>query len=184
MEDLVKLEKAREILLKIANGIDPVTGVHIDEDSFLNDPRIIRCFYFVSEILENVAKGVYSANREKLTEFVITPEQKQMVKLPEHKIGVNEFTKCVNSCLDPNKSKRLTGVELNKKLKALGILSEEKLESGKTRTTVNENSADFGFEAERKNYNGNEYEMVVINDKGKQYLLENIESIMATQTER
>ena len=184
MNEIDKIEKAKAILLKIAKGINPVTGEQIEEDSFLNDPRIIRCFYFVSEILDNVTKGVYSSSKEKMTQFVITPEQKQMVKFPENKIGVNEFSKCISLCLDPSKSKRLTGVELNKKLKALGILGEEKLESGKTRTILNENSATFGFETERKVYNGNEYDMVVINDKGKQYLLDNIESIMAANTEK
>lgn len=67
---------------------------------------------------------------------------------------------------------------MNKKLKILGILSEEKLESGKTRTIINENSINFGFETDKKTYNGSEYDMVAMNDKGKKYLLDNIESIM------
>jgi hypothetical protein len=77
-------------------------------------------------------------------------------------------------------SKRLTGVELNKQLKKIGVLSEEATPNGKTRTVVNDNSINFGFESVKKEYNGNEYDMVVINNKGKKYLLDELETIMAS----
>ena len=176
MNEQQKIEKAKEILEKIAKGVDPLTGEQIEGESFLNDPRMIRCFYFVAEVLDNVNKGVYSSRRG--GKFVITEEQKKMVEFPAENIGVNEFSKRINACIDPAVSKNLTGTELNKKLKKLGILSEEQYGEGKTRTTTNDRSAEFGFELEPKSYNGVEYNMVVINDIGKKYLLENIEQIM------
>ena len=175
--EVEKIDKSIAVLEKIARGMDPVTGEIIRENSFLNDPQIIRCFYFVTEVLKNVSKGAYS--NHKPTEFIITEEQKKRVEFPQEKIGVNEFSKRINECLDLCFSKKLTGVELNRRLKKLGILSEEKAENGKTRTTVNDNSGEYGFEIEKRVYNGVEYEAVVINDSGKKYLLDNIESIMA-----
>ena len=105
-------------------------------------------------------------------------EEKKQVSFPEGKIGVNEFSKQVNLCIDLTKSKKLTGVELNKGLKKIGILSEKTMESGKTRTITNETSANYGFEMEKRNFNGVEYEMVLMNDNGKKYLLQNIDTIM------
>lgn len=177
-----KIEKAKIILQKIAKGINPITGEQIEENSFLNDARIIRCFYFVAEVLDNVKNGVYSSTKNKLKKFVITPEQKEKVEFPPNKIGVNEFSRCINASIDLSISKKLTGVELNNKLKKLGILSEETAEKGKTRTVINENSINYGFESERRIYNGVEYDMVVINDKGKKYLLDNIESIIGEES--
>lgn len=173
-----KIEKAKMVLYKIANGVNPLNGEQIEKGSFLDDGKIIRCFYFVTEILDNVINGVYSSSRTGQTNFYITAEQKKRVEFPQGKIGVNEFSKCINSCIDLSRSKRLTGTELNKRLKKMGILSEEGMGDGKTRTVVNGKSAEYGFETERKSYNGIEYDKVVINDKGKKYLLENIESIM------
>lgn len=173
-----KIEKAKIILEKIAKGVDPLTGEQIEGDSFLNDPRMIRCFYFVAEVLDNVNKGVYSSRGNNSSKFFITEEQKRMVEFPPEKIGVNEFSKRINACIDPAVSKKLTGTELNKKLKKLGILSEEQYGNGKTRATTNDRSAEYGFELEKKSYSGVEYNMVVINDIGKKYLLENIEQIM------
>jgi hypothetical protein len=178
VNDVEKLEKARNVLLKIAKGIDPLTGEVIAADSFLNDPRIIRCFYYVAEVLEGVRNGAYAKPAGRAAEFVITPEQKSQIVLPEGKIGVNEFSKRVNACIDPSLSKNLSGVELNKRLKAMGILGEQPAGTGKTRTVTNETSAQYGFELEKRSYNGVEYEMVVINDRGKQFLLDNLETIM------
>lgn len=176
-----KIEKTRTVMLKLAKGINPVTGEMVEKDNFLNDPKIVRSFYYASEIMDNVVKGVYGPSGSRLYEFVITPEQKAGIRLPEGNIGVNEFSRCVNACIDLSKSKRLTGVELNKKLKTLGVLGEEETAEGRKRTIVNDNSSGFGFDMEKRTYNGVEYDMVVMNDNGKSYLIENLESIMSTK---
>lgn len=172
-----KIEKAKEI--RMANGVDPLTGEVLGEDSFLNNPKIIRCFYYITEVLDNVMNNAYSYG-VKLAHFIITPEQISKVALPEGKIGVNEFSKQVNMCIDLSVSKKLTGVELNKRLKKMGVLSEElNPATGKARTITNGNSHIYGFETLKRDYNGVEYDAIVINDKGKKYLLENIETIMS-----
>ena len=44
---------------------------------------------------------------------------------------------------------------------------------------TNSKSKDYGFETVTKSFNGNEYDMVVMNDTGKRYLLEHLEEIMS-----
>jgi hypothetical protein len=179
VSELEKMEKAKAVLMKIAKGVDPLTGEQIKEDSFLNNPKIIRCFYFVTEILDNVINAAYSKS-SKSTCFIITPEQKSRVTFPEGKIGVNEFSRYVNMCIDLNVSKRLTGVEINRRLKKMGVLSEKvNPATGKMRTITNDSSINYGFETLKKSFNGVEYDMVVMNDEGKKYLLDNIEDIMS-----
>ncbi len=183
--DVEKVENAKTVLTKIAKGVNPVTGGMIDKESFLNDSRMVRCFYFMTEVLDKVMKEMYyNRNREKLEKFIITPEQKSRVVFPEGKIGVNEFSKCINSQLDITKSKKLTGVDLNKRLKKMGVLSEENGDDGKFHTIVNQNSVKYGFETEKRSYNGVEYDKVIINETGKKYLLENLEKIMEVQLEK
>jgi hypothetical protein len=103
-----------------------------------------------------------------------------MVVLPDGLIGVTEFSKQVNMCIDQTRSKKLTAVEINKRLREMGILGEEvNPATGKTRTVTNSKSKDYGFETVTKSFNGNEYDMVVMNDTGKRYLLEHLEEIMS-----
>jgi hypothetical protein len=177
--DLEKMEKTKTVLETLVNGINPLTGVKIEKASFVNDGQVTRFLGYGVELLHNLICHQYS-RQNKVEEFVITPEEKQQVKLPVGKIGVNEFSRCVNLCIDPLKSKMLTGVELNRKLKKLKLLGEESTAEGKTRTILNGNSEQYGFESERRTFRGSEYEMIVINDIGKKYLIDNLESIMAT----
>ncbi|MCX7884137.1 MAG: hypothetical protein N2448_03795 [Caloramator sp.] len=175
-----KLIKTKEIILKMANGINPVDNQPIDEENFMNDPRMIRCMFYVANSLEKLI------NDEKIvvsrpSEFIITPEQKSMVKFPDEKIGVNEFSRCINSVIDRTKSKCLTGVELNKNLKKIGILSEKENEHGRKTTVTNEKFFEYGFETIRASFNGKEYDKVVINNKGKKFLLDNLKKIMSRQ---
>jgi hypothetical protein len=175
IKDIEKIEKARLIIQKIADGTNPINGQPVEADSFLHDSRIIRCFYFISEVLEAVVKGTYS--NKKINDFVITDEQKNKVVFTEGNIGVNEAARCINLQLNPLMSKKVTGAQLNKGLKRLGILSEA-VEDGKKRTVTNEISKDYGFFSEKRSYDGREYDMVLINNEGKKYILDNIEKIM------
>lgn len=178
MSEKSQVQKAKEILSRIIIGVDPVSGEVIARDSFLNDPDIIRCLYFITGILDGLLNGVYSKRSN--TPFQITAEQKREITLPEGKIGVNEFARCVNSVLDIC-DKKLTGTELNKRLKQMNILSENKGIDGKKNTVINDSSYLYGFDLERRSFNGREYDQVMINDSGKKYLMENLERIMGVK---
>ena len=63
----------------------------------------------------------------------------------------------------------------------MNILGETVNSEGIAVTTINEHSNKYGFELEHKVFNNREYDMVVMNDTGKQYLLENLETIMGVE---
>ncbi|MEN6350081.1 MAG: hypothetical protein ABFD08_11875 [Syntrophomonas sp.] len=173
-----KIIKAKEILNKIANGFNPVNGAPIDADCFLQDPRIIRCLFFVQQVLNEVVEGSINRNSRKIDRFVITAEEKSQVQFPQENIGVNQFARCINSVIDLNRSRKISGVEINRQLKKMGILAEEQLDDGKKRTAINENSCKYGIVTEKRSYNGNEYDMVCFNDIGKKFLLDDLEKIL------
>ncbi|MCX7747455.1 MAG: hypothetical protein N2645_11300 [Clostridia bacterium] len=173
-EDYVKMAKAKNVLLKIVEGINPVNGNPIENADFLKDQRIQRCMIYVAEVLGRAIRDRKYDTRA----FVITEEQKMKISLPEGKIGITQFVKSVNTFVDLTISKKLTAVNLNRQLKKLGILDEVITEKGKTRTYVNENSYQYGIEVETKTFEDRSYEMIVFNEAGKKYLLENLEMIM------
>jgi hypothetical protein len=175
-----KLLKAGEVLNKIANGMNPLTGESIVQESFLQDPKIVRCLFYTKDILQKLAEGGFQPGHRP-PGFAITPEEKNRVELPPGKVGINEFARCVNQVIDNNRSIKLTGVELNKRLKKMGILTELPGQNGKTRTTVNAKSKDYGIELEKRSFQGNEYEMVLFTEKGKKFLLDNLEKIMKAE---
>lgn len=178
-QDLERLIKAREVLTKIADGVNPMSGEPINEKDFIHDPRMIRHFFYIAEVMNDVIRYRAANHMKKLTDFIIAEDEKKRVMLPESKIGVTEFAKRINFVLDPYKSKKLTGADLNRQLKKMGILSEVDGEDGKPRTITNDKSGEYGIETEKRSYNGREYDMIVFNDQGKRFLLDNLEKIMA-----
>lgn len=74
--DAEKLKKAKAVLQKMGQGINPVDGTPIESDSFLHDPRIIRCLFFVSEVLDlAIDSKSQTSNRGQV--FAITAAEKE-----------------------------------------------------------------------------------------------------------
>lgn len=57
IDESTKLERAIHVIKSLTDGNDPFTGEPYEENSLMNDPRMIRCFYFVIEILEKYKAG-------------------------------------------------------------------------------------------------------------------------------
>lgn len=54
MTELETMQRAKMYLDKLAQGIDPISGQEIPNDSVLNNVRLARCFFYVSGILDQV----------------------------------------------------------------------------------------------------------------------------------
>ena len=54
MTEIDKLKRAQFIIEKLANGIDPITEKLVPEDDTVNNVKISRCFFYVSDILKDL----------------------------------------------------------------------------------------------------------------------------------
>ena len=54
MTELEIMQRAKMYMDKLAQGIDPISGQEIPNDSVLNNVRLVRCFFYVSRILDQV----------------------------------------------------------------------------------------------------------------------------------
>ncbi len=62
-----KLEIAIKYMERIADGCNPVNNTPLEEDNVLNNPNVIRCMYFIKEVLEEVRNnnGIISGKTER-----------------------------------------------------------------------------------------------------------------------
>lgn len=56
MEEREKLAAAKKYLDDLANGVDPLTGRILPEDSGVNNVRVSRCLFYVSSVLGKSSK--------------------------------------------------------------------------------------------------------------------------------
>lgn len=54
MTELETMQRAKMYMDKLAQGINPISGEEIENDSVLNNVRMARCFFYVSGILDKV----------------------------------------------------------------------------------------------------------------------------------
>ena len=52
MEEIEILKHAQSYIERLANGENPLDGSAINDDSVLNNVRIVRCLYYVNDILK------------------------------------------------------------------------------------------------------------------------------------
>ncbi len=55
--DMKKLETAIIYLQRIVEGNNPINNMPADEGSVLNNPNVIRCMFFVKDVLEEVKRN-------------------------------------------------------------------------------------------------------------------------------
>ena len=76
MTELETMRRAKMYLDKLAQGIDPITNQEVPDDSVLNNVRLARCFFYVSDVLSKVIEnGGVIGGKPKLQAFTICPDQ-------------------------------------------------------------------------------------------------------------
>ena len=57
MTELETLERAKIYMEKLANGINPIDGSVIPDEDVVNNVRLSRCFFYVSDVLRQVIEN-------------------------------------------------------------------------------------------------------------------------------
>ena len=76
MTDLETIARAKMYIDKLANGINPLDDTAIEENDVVNNVKISRCLFFVSDTLQKVIEnGGITIQKIKKAEFNITAEE-------------------------------------------------------------------------------------------------------------
>ena len=57
MTELEIMQHAKDYVDKLAQGIDPLTGQEVPENDVINNVRISRCLFYVSDVLRQVIEN-------------------------------------------------------------------------------------------------------------------------------
>ena len=63
MNELETMRRAQQYIEQLAQGIDPLTGQEMSEDAVLNQPRLVRCFFYVAGVLKENADRLERSDR-------------------------------------------------------------------------------------------------------------------------
>ena len=106
MTELETMQRAKMYLDKLAQGIDPISGQEIPNDSVLNNVRLARCFFYVSGILDQVIANdgrVISGEKN----FYITQEEISRLQPSQEALRITQFADRITDGVHDPARKRL-----------------------------------------------------------------------------
>ncbi|HOP11091.1 MAG TPA: hypothetical protein PK629_06345 [Oscillospiraceae bacterium] len=194
MTELEKLQRAKLYMDKLAEGVDPVTDTEMPDDCILNQVRLSRCFFYVSDVLRRVIENDGAepenphraekegaaekpAQRPAVADFELTPEQRKAFIFSDDAASVSNLVAALNALIDPEHMKKLTNIAVTDWLLEAGFL--EKVESdGKSHRLPTEQGERIGLSTMSRRGQNGEYTMVLYNKEAQRFILDNLEAIM------
>lgn len=182
MTELETMQRAKTYLDKLAQGIDPITNQEIPEDSTLNNLRLARCFFYVSDVLEQViANGGVIGGKSKLQAFSITMEQLAKVQISQEPIRVTQLVDRISAAADNTQMKKLRTTVITDWLVEKGFLEKQLGADGKSIRIPTRNGLMIGLSAQTRQGQYGEYQAVFYNVEAQRFILDNFADILQAQ---
>lgn len=176
MIDKDKALIAKEWILKLANGINPLDDSQIKDDDIVNNVHISRCLFFTAEIIDSSIQKNDRKEKENKLEFNISSVDLSKVYISE-KTGISNFTKEINKFV-PDNMKALNYTKILGWLLSNGYLEEvAKEDGGKTKLPTEAGRA-IGISTEMRDSSHGQFLYVVYNANAQRFILDNLYSII------
>ncbi len=127
MTELEKMIRAETYIRKMADGINPITDEYAPDNDIINNVRISRCLFYVSDILKQVINNngeiirTSSQNSEK-KEFYITDEQRISLTPFNFNVILKTLVEKINDITQENTCKRFAAKWITEYLLSIGLL--------------------------------------------------------------
>lgn len=178
MIDMEKIITAKVWIEKLANGINPLNDELVKDDDLINNVHISRCLFYVAELLGEI-KVKKTAERRGGKTFYLSSKDAANIQISTPN-GIANFVRLVNGNI-PTDMKQLPVSQVIKWLRNEGLLQEVSKEDGHKTNLPTEKGNRLGIITEiQKNADGLEYQRVIYSIGAQRFLLNNIESIVAS----
>ncbi|MDO4474905.1 MAG: hypothetical protein Q4B75_09685 [Eubacteriales bacterium] len=180
MTELETLERARMYMEKLANGINPIDGSVIPDEDIVNNVRLSRCFFYVSDVLRQVIEngGVTPQKKIKKEPFSLTVEQREAFDFSAVPIPISEISKRINMLSTNENMSTLSYAAIRDWLMSLGMLEHALDGNGKNVVHPTPQGESIGIALEARNGANGPYYVVVYNLAAQHFILDNLDAII------
>lgn len=185
MEEIEKIKYAKTFIDKLADGINPLDDSPLAEYDIVNNVRLSRCFFYVSEILGKVidnggfSKNKYLNKSSPKKPFYITPDQLKLFKYSIEPIPLSTITSMLNSLVDTSKYKKITYKLVAEYLVSINILALQPNSTGKFQKVVTQKGKELGLFVDKRKSIYQEYDVILYNMQAQKFIIENIDKIIS-----
>lgn len=178
--DLTKLDTAILYIQRIAQGYNPVTNEEADGDSVLNNPNVIRCMYFVKDVLEEVKRGdAKTGTTRSRTKKAAFPFEILNEFHYQEDTSISYLLQQIHQPLEGMNVKKISPQTVTNWLKKAGYLTEEYIaEVKKVSTTPTEKGKELGIYTEVRMFSTHAYLAVIYNQNAQEFIVRHLEAIV------
>lgn len=182
MTELETMQRARMYLDKLARGIDPITNQVLPGDSVLNQPRLSRCFTYVSDLLARVIlnDGYVGAKPKgpKLPEFNATAEELAGVPVSSEPVRISKFLDGIFVALNRPQMRKLGTTTVTDWLLRKGLLEKRTSADGTSQRLPTQEGAQLGIFTETRHGQYGDYTAVFYDMQAQKFILEHLPEIL------
>lgn len=177
------MKHAKSYIDQLANGIDPISGKAISPDCVLNQVRLVRCLFYVSDILrqviENGGQVVAKKRSGKKEPFQMTEEIRGVVRCLPVPVPITQFLAQFNNARDEETMKKLPPTLVTGWLVEKGFLMVETTPDGRRKKRPTDAGRELGIFTESRQGKHGVYEAILYDESAQQFLIDNMDTILS-----
>ena len=181
--ELEIMTHAKHYIDQMANGVNPLTGEPANESDIINNVRISRCLFYVSDVLRQVIEkgGLQKKAAVKKAPFALTAEQIAGYTY-DKPLAVTAIAARLSALTDTDKMQNLSYKIIQTYMKTMGYLEERPAKQpGKTRPWPTEAGFSLGIFTEDRNGMSGPYTVILYNTDAQKFILEHLDEMLRNQ---
>ena len=183
MTELEIMQHAKNYLDKLAQGIDPLTGLEVPENDVINNVHISRCLFYVSDVLRQVIENggiqVKTVKNSEKMPFSLSFEERGRYPLGDWPITVSVIAQQLNELVDLETMQKLKTTSITQFLLQSGLLFEEEGLNSRKNKRPTEAGQQLGISTAQRTGQNGDYTAVVYSREAQQFILDNLDAIIA-----
>lgn len=179
MTEQERLYQAKRWIDCLAQGIHPLTGEELPDDDVVNNVRVSRCLFFVSEVLRQDLANRTGSKTVPQKPFVLTLEEREQVVLSPQPIPATDLARRLNCAARTPGIKKIQYVHIARWLVEVGLLREVLRSDGRKTRRPTASGEKVGITVELRTEREHPYQVVVYSQEAQRFVLDNIDAIVA-----
>ena len=183
MTELEIMQHAKNYLDKLAKGIDPLTDKEVPEEEIINNVRISRCLFYVSDILRQVIENggiqVQPVRNSEKAPFALSVEERSRYPFGEWPATVSVIAQRLNAMADLTVMQKLKTTSITAFLTQSGFLFEEEGPNGRKSKRPTKAGWELGITTTQRTGQNGEYTAVIYYREAQQFILDNLDAVIA-----
>ena len=182
MNDLEIMKRAQSYIESLANGADPLTGKELPDSDIVNNVRISRCLFYVSDVLKKVIANGGEVQRQTLkpadkAEFALTDEQSAALTPDAKPLSLSKTVGIINSLIDESAMRKLKRTAVSDWLYQKGLLREITVNGRKCTNPTPAGEAVGIFLGDYNTADGHTVKICLYTPGAQQFIFDNIDVI-------